>query len=185
MIDSDSSVIRPITLFSDEPTSEDKFGTHKVIAKTLNEIIDFEHKKKHEIKKPFVVGLFGKWGSGKSSIIQMLKDNIKNHSIVEVDAWSVGSRHFPRQVIRCCAEQLNIAENKRVKELLPDIEKEEQVDDVEWKPSKAAGMFATIFIIVVVGLVILSFYDMYYKKDWPLEVVTPLIITALAFWFIS
>ena len=43
-------------------------------------------------KKPFTIGLFGEWGSGKSSIIKTVRDNLEKHSDVEYgfvhyDAW--------------------------------------------------------------------------------------------------
>lgn len=60
-------------LHSDTPTSKDKLGTHESIAKTLYKIISTNNNKEGSIRKPFVIGLFGKWGCGKSSIIKMLK----------------------------------------------------------------------------------------------------------------
>ena len=100
--------LTPIYLFSDEPTQNDQFGSHDAIAKTLLEIITTDREEDYQIKKPFVIGLYGKWGSGKSSIIKMLEDKIEevsNLKIAIVDAWSVGPKNFPRHILRKTAEK--------------------------------------------------------------------------------
>ena len=68
---------------SDQPVIDDKLGTHQHLANLLAQIVDLKS------DNPLVVGLFGGWGTGKSSIIKMYgklveKSEIKN---VYLDSW--------------------------------------------------------------------------------------------------
>ena len=53
-------------LLSDSPTSKDELGSHDAIARALFRIVNSDSMDKSHIQKPYVIGLFGKWGSGKS-----------------------------------------------------------------------------------------------------------------------
>jgi len=52
---------------NDRPVREDTIGHYKIIA---NQLFDTIH---CNLDKPFVIGLFGSWGTGKSSIVEMLE----------------------------------------------------------------------------------------------------------------
>lgn len=73
---------------------DDQFG-HQIYADTLKSIIEAE--------SPGVisVGLFGKWGQGKSSIVEILKKSLQpNINPVVFNAWQVrGDRSIRRQLI--------------------------------------------------------------------------------------
>lgn len=73
---------------SDEPissTEEDKFE-HREYVDALVQILQ-------NTEPPWNIGVFGKWGTGKSSIIRLLFDRLEDHSdfqdavCVEFDAW--------------------------------------------------------------------------------------------------
>ncbi len=60
-------------LIPDEPLNTDKrneikFG-HELISKTLKQIIN-------KTVTPFSIGLYGGWGSGKTTIVDLLKDTL-------------------------------------------------------------------------------------------------------------
>ena len=87
----------------------DKLG-HKSIADALYEIIKIS-------PLPFTIGLFGSWGTGKSTIANFLVDKIKNLpkgrlgqsrkiSIVEFDVWKYEKDSLRRQFIVALKEQL-------------------------------------------------------------------------------
>ncbi len=64
---------------------QDTFG-HKHIADAIvNSIIN--------TKPPFIVGVFGSWGTGKSSLLCIINDELHKKSIetVSIDAWKYTS----------------------------------------------------------------------------------------------
>lgn len=75
-----------VRLLADLPTSEDVFGPHALLAEAIAEIVNTEEGGK-------AIALEGGWGSGKSSVIEMLKLSFNSVSDSEVaihvfDAWS-------------------------------------------------------------------------------------------------
>jgi pantothenate kinase-related protein Tda10 len=71
---------------NDRPVKEDAIGHYKIIADQLLKTIHCN------LDKPFVIGLFGSWGTGKSSIIEMLEDRCEQEGngktkVVVIDAW--------------------------------------------------------------------------------------------------
>jgi len=74
---------------------------------------EFEHKHYVSVLKdillksqtPINVGLYGKWGVGKSSIVHMLKEEIENgedlegFEYVEVDAWGISGRSLQQGIL--------------------------------------------------------------------------------------
>ena len=89
---------------NDQPTSKDEIGTHSTIAEGLLKIVH------SNLRRPFVVGLFGTWGVGKSSIVQMLRDKTKatkdKTKVVIVDAWREHKETFLRQFVKKLAREL-------------------------------------------------------------------------------
>ncbi len=70
-----------IQILDDSPAREDAFGgTHKRIADAIQDLVDNEDGGK-------AIGLEGTWGSGKSTIVEMLKDALPNRVFV-FDAWA-------------------------------------------------------------------------------------------------
>ena len=67
---------QPMKFLSDAPVKIDKLGTHASIAKLLVDIVHSES------DNPLVVGLFGSWGTGKSSIAMMYDDLVKEKQIL-------------------------------------------------------------------------------------------------------
>ena len=127
--------LSPLRLFSDEPTDDDQFGSHDSIAQTLLDIITTDGKEDYHIKKPFVIGLYGKWGSGKSSIIKMLENRINNiheFRIAMVDAWSVGPKNFPRHILRSTAEAV-ISDQHKLNKIISEISEEEIIEKSGWE----------------------------------------------------
>lgn len=63
---------------------------------------------KYEEKEMFTIGIHGEWGSGKSSIINMLKEDIdeKRYKVVEFNPWHFSSR---KQLITDFFEHLSVS----------------------------------------------------------------------------
>lgn len=74
---------------SDEPTLEDQFGTHEKIAEQISDFIG-------NLEEGTTIALKGKWGSGKSSVIEILKEKTKdkNFKIFVFDVWAELGHNF-------------------------------------------------------------------------------------------
>ena len=83
----------------DTPNIEkDHFKIHTNIAETLYEII-----KNHKFKdNSFTIGLFGEWGSGKSFIINKLKEKFKSKkdiTFLNIDVWKYSGHPLLRSIL--------------------------------------------------------------------------------------
>lgn len=82
------------TYLSTWPTGEDLSGLkpQKTICDAVvNHIMDYDNDCADGKIMPRVIGIEGKWGSGKSNVIKMLEDNEKlkeQYYVLEFDAWS-------------------------------------------------------------------------------------------------
>ena len=93
--------------------NEDSFGIHTSISDTLFKII-----KQHDVSsESFTIGLFGQWGSGKSFIINQLKNRIEKELadravLLYVDVWKYSGFPLLRSILFVLNEQLTtIAKN--------------------------------------------------------------------------
>jgi hypothetical protein len=86
-----------INILKDEPLKskeDDRFG-YIDIAGTLTYIIK-------NVKPPFTIGLYGKWGSGKTSICKLVERNLEkdeNFRVFYFDVWKYEKDSFRRQFL--------------------------------------------------------------------------------------
>jgi hypothetical protein len=118
-------VMDKFNLLSDQPLkSEDdfedaKFG-HKEISETLTSLII-------SCPTPFTIGLFGRWGAGKSTISYMLKNAMSENKFgfVLFDVWKHESdalrRTFLKESVIQLKEQKNVREDFKLEERLDSI----------------------------------------------------------------
>src|SRR3990172_3417003 len=110
-------------LLSDQPLKSEtdfegaKFG-HKEIADTLTELII-------NCPTPFTIGLFGRWGAGKSTISFMLKAAMymNKFGFILFDVWKHESDALRRTFLKEAVKQL-----KEQKNLPQDFNLEERID---------------------------------------------------------
>ncbi len=102
------------SLLNDEPlTAEEleeiKFG-HVHIATVLADII-------LRVKAPFTIGLFSKWGTGKTTIINLIEKKLKKERFKTVifDTWKYEQDSLRRQFLINLDEQLNLKKDYKKK----------------------------------------------------------------------
>lgn len=130
---------------NDRPVKEDSIGHYQVIADQLFETIHCD------LEKPFVIGLFGSWGTGKSSIIKMLESRCeqekgKNTKVVVVDAWRTEKSIFNRQFLKKVAREL-FGEDERFKDVQKAVDETKTKSTSDWKPSPIAWILFGFFIL--------------------------------------
>lgn len=94
-------------LLPDKPISADhqediRFG-HEVIAQSIREIVA-------NVNDPLTIGLFGKWGTGKSTIINITRKLLKEDDVKSVvfDAWKYEADSLRRQFLITLDEELGL-----------------------------------------------------------------------------
>ncbi len=107
--DSHTALTGSIRLLPDLPTTQDAFGPHAMLAEAIADLIKSEEGGK-------AIALEGGWGSGKSSVIEMLRQCFSSDAKSEVsihvfDAWSHEGdplrRVFLEDLTMFCSEQFN------------------------------------------------------------------------------
>ena len=100
------------TFLPDLPLPADKekdavFG-HDSIARNLSKIIQ-------SCPSPFTIGLFGKWGTGKTTVINLLISNLRSAkkpmAVATVDAWKYEEDSLRRQLLISLDDELNLGLN--------------------------------------------------------------------------
>jgi len=103
------------------------------------------------------VGLFGRWGTGKSTIVKLLKEESKESlKIIEFDCWKYEKDSLRRQLLLQIAKDLGLKKKE-----IDEIEKEfyfsisEKVSErtkISWPQVKRVGMYLIIPAVVILLL---------------------------------
>lgn len=149
---SDLKMIKDDPSFADGKYEEnsDAFN-HEVFADTIHKIIV-------ENDAPLTIGLFGGWGVGKTSIINLLKRKLskKDDAFVYFNAWEYGEDTFRRQFLLTVANSDEVIQNKKERsEIVERLEKLNHSDlkkksDEKLHVSKAGLLKLGIFIIIAI-----------------------------------
>jgi len=139
---------------------EDLLETRKY-AVTLKNIVE-------ESKGPLTIGIFGEWGSGKSSIINTVKNNPKDKKIkfVIYDAWKYNGDSFRRIFLKELANQLNVPMEDKFENFY--IDKNESLE-------KSKGINWKLIAIVILAIVVLIDLSMF--KNVEIAVILTFIAT--------
>lgn len=76
------------------------------------------------------IGLFGSWGSGKSSIIETVKGRLKGKSFkfVKYDAWKYSGDSFRRTFLSVLIGELKVKRTSEFDSFYADVSKEEKIE---------------------------------------------------------
>ena len=147
----------------ERPLKSDKsgellFGHHGIVSSLRKIVIN--------CPESFTIGLFGGWGTGKSTIaeslkLSLIKDNIP---LVIFDVWKHEGDALRRAFLKSLKKSLESI-NKDDKILKQDIELEPQIDSrykessekvkIDWKKIMYDALIALIFSIPIILLIIL------------------------------
>lgn len=100
-----------VKFLDDTPLTKDELKLHENIAKTIKEIINLT---KDKNKK--TIGLFGSWGSGKSTIIEILRNDIGEDRVFIFDSWSHKGDFLKRAFLLELARKLGIEKKEYKRE---------------------------------------------------------------------
>jgi len=155
-----------LKFLTDRPLTADKeqdirFG-HLGIAKTIQEIVA-------SCPLPFTIGLFGKWGSGKTTILNVLTKRLRNDkaAVVNFDVWKHEGDALRRTFLIELVEQLKNQGLSKNFKLSTRVDKtittQREIQRISWKTCLVvAGVivaaFAVAFPLDKYGLVNLSTY---------------------------
>lgn len=133
-------------------------STHEKISESLTKLINDEN-------KGITIGLSGQWGSGKSTIINLLKKK-KDFVFFYFDAWAHEGdplrRIFLESLIICLREEEISEELKsRLEEIRKTISKEERVKItlVERSTTKLGLYLAVATLMLTIGVALVSAID--------------------------
>ena len=125
-------------------TDNSQIDYYRDNALTSKEEDEFQHKHYVSVLKdillksqtPINIGRYGKWGVGKSSIVHMLKEEIKNDKelkdfeYVEVDAWGISGKSLQQGILEEINAKLDFP--YKPEQLEDKLYNVHQVDSVEF-----------------------------------------------------
>ena len=155
---------RTIDYFRDralDTKDEDKFK-HLHYVEVLKDIL-------LKSETPINIGLYGKWGVGKSSIVHMLKETIindkelKEFKYVEIDAWGLSRASLQQEIL----EEINIQLDGKAYQQHEIEDKLYNVQQIDAYDLSTLRKFWWLWIVVGIGLVL-------FGLDENIDIVTKL-----------
>lgn len=132
-IDSNDNLLinKPVYLLTDDFITQygDDLLKHQNLSETLKEIII-------KSKTPLTIGLYGEWGSGKTSLMQLTQNSLQNNELIKTiwfDAWKFDKSHDLRValILTILSEIENQIKNEPQKrDLSKKIRK--NIEKVDW-----------------------------------------------------
>lgn len=105
--------------------------------------------------KSFTIGLYGDWGTGKSTILKTLENECcqksgKNYKFITYDAWKYANDSFRRMFIYELQKQLGVIQTKQMERFYDNIN-----EDVEVRHESNPGYVTAVSLAAIVIIVIL------------------------------
>jgi len=178
----EGSIMENYNLLPDQPLKSTKaaagakFG-HKEIAETLSSLV-------LNCPTPFTIGLFGRWGAGKSTISYMLKDAmLKNKiSFVLFDVWKHEAdalrRTFLKESFKQLSEQKNIKEKYSLEDRI-DSKITRQVEG-EFELTGFLRKYWKIAVIISLYFLLAAFLTYYFLGEDNLKSYISIILSVFS-----
>jgi|GEM_PF-3842323 len=152
---------------SDAPARKDNLGTCKKTAESLlSFVLDSEG-----IPPPFIIGLFGPWGSGKSTVLNSLENKAEQSDEVisiQIDAWKKSKESFLRDFLRVVASKLyekGLITGKKKDNLIEKITKK-QVDQTTTWELKSHVKRVLIYLVISFAIFLPGAWAISYLMQW-------------------
>lgn len=139
---------------------EDKFK-HSYFVDILEYIL--EHS-----KSPINIGFYGKWGVGKSSILNLFEKRLnengdlkKKYRYLYVDAWKLSPQSLKQELLIELNKQLKVLDEEKITDELYNIKEEEFKVPPKlsgWNRLKEASSYIAIFFAILIGGYIADLY---------------------------
>lgn len=175
-----------------------RFG-HVELLQTIKSIV-------LKCSSPFTIGLFGRWGSGKSSIVESLRKELKNEKVPTIlfDVWKHEGDALRRTFLKEVVQQLKSKEYGNDYfptdfNLPPSIEYSEQVTrtgEIELKLPRLMPILKTLLVPTVyvlaawlaIAVIVGKFLSLEMQEDY-LDFISPLLqwgsFIGILTWFFS
>ena len=136
----------------EDGTSMDLLNT-KVYAEALAKSIECIPE-----NKSFTIGLYGDWGTGKSSVIKTLEKKYKassdkKYKFVTYDAWKYANDSFRRMFLFELQEQLEVKRTKRMERFYDNINEEIEVRH-KGNPNYVTAIISAVMVIALIVLIL-------------------------------
>lgn len=138
----------------------------KIYSDNLKKIIE-----KTEKDKVFTIGLFGGWGTGKSSIIETSKQEFDQNQVkyITYDAWQYANDSFRRMFLKKLAIDLNYKKSDELDKVFYN----DECKEVEYKEKLSLSKLNISLVAINFSLILVLFFLHYLSLDS----VVPYIIT--------
>ena len=132
-----------------------------------NQLVDIIQNTSAE--QAYTLGLYGRWGSGKSTIIKTAKHKLETENpqrikVVIYDAWKYSGDSFRRMFLLHLQNELQLNTTPEMERFYTTTS-EELSPSIKLKPW-TWWMFAILFLCIVIGLVALKFMPTTEAKLW-------------------
>ncbi len=148
--------------------------------------------KKADIKS---IGVYGKWGIGKTSIIknaisELIEEKEYNaNEIVEYNAWKYNEYDFMRDFLIVCSNKLegNKSAKEREESYYSDSSEDRQLYVMLWKKfwaflKQSWRVLIFVFCIYIVGIISILYVNHLYPQWYDCaDLITPITITLISF----
>lgn len=156
------------TYLSTWPTGEDLSGLkpQKTICDAVvNHIIDYDNDCTDGEIMPRVIGLEGKWGSGKSNVIKILGDTEKlkeQYHVLEFDAWSYQEDEYRISLMEHITALLTRIYPQKKKDIENELRK--ALRNYEYEETKFAPHVSGLLVGLLITIVFTSLFGFILEK---------------------